>query len=109
MKYDYKCSECDFVFEVQHGMKESPGVLCGKCGKKCEKVFNTSFTSYTKGYGWFDKKGVRRDMDLHKLTHNDPYGYMRQPGEKSDLIEKLKKGGKRNPKRRYMTSGRKKT
>ena len=31
--YDYKCDECSSVYEVKHGMNESPELTCETCGK----------------------------------------------------------------------------
>ena len=38
-RYDYKCTSCGTVFEVQHGMTERPEVHCPSCGADAEKVF----------------------------------------------------------------------
>ncbi len=106
MKYDYSCSDCGFVFETAHGMKEKPKVPCPKCKSLKTKIaFLTIAPFYIKGNGYLDREGVRRDMNLHKLVNDDPYGYMRQRGEKEDLIQKLKRGGKRqkNPKNFIMS------
>ena len=32
-RYDYKCSKCEHVFEVQHSIHEEPKVKCEKCKK----------------------------------------------------------------------------
>jgi len=32
-RYDYKCSSCGNVFEVEHPMSESPEVVCPSCGE----------------------------------------------------------------------------
>lgn len=39
--YDYKCSKCNSVFEIEKGMKETPRDLkCPKCGSsKAKRVF----------------------------------------------------------------------
>ena len=31
-RYDYKCSSCGNVFEVEHPMSETPEVVCPSCG-----------------------------------------------------------------------------
>lgn len=100
MKYDYQCHKCRIYFIVEHGMNEKPKVECPQCKsvKKVERAFITAPIFYTKGYGWLDKEGRRRDMNLYKLIHDDPYAKMRQPGEKDDLAQRLRKGGKHNPK-----------
>lgn len=100
MRYDYRCSKCStdkewIIFEVEHGMSEEPEILCPKCKHKCEKAFlEQSNISWTRGYGWLDKRGRKRDMNLHKLENNDPYGHMRESGEAEDLAKRLRNGGR---------------
>lgn len=106
MRYDYICNDCSeddkwFVFETSHGMTKKPKVKCPKCEKtNTEKAFLSAPISYTRGNGWLDKSGRRRDMNLWKLTNDDPYKSMRQKGEADDLAQRLRNGGKRktNPK-----------
>ena len=31
-RYDYRCTACDTVFEIEHGMREHPEVSCPSCG-----------------------------------------------------------------------------
>ena len=31
-RYDYRCTSCDKVFEVEHPMGETPEVKCPECG-----------------------------------------------------------------------------
>ena len=33
-RYDYRCTACGEVFEVEHAMTERPEVSCPKCGAK---------------------------------------------------------------------------
>ncbi len=35
-RYDYRCTACGEVFEVEHAMTERPEVSCPKCGAKAE-------------------------------------------------------------------------
>ena len=100
--YNYLCEHHktadggDFVFEVNHGMREKPEVLCPQCNKPCERTWlGMTFQFYFPGNGMVrDKAGARRDMNLHHLTRNDPYAYMRQKGERRDLMHKLRRAGK---------------
>lgn len=57
-------------------------------------MWGVTFHSYTKGNGYMDKAGCHRDMNLYKLTKEDPYAHMRQPGEADDLAQKLRNAGK---------------
>lgn len=90
---------------VEHGMSEKPLIPCmGACGDTAVLIITNAATFYNRGYGYLDKSGCRRDMNLYKVAYDeDPYGYMRQPGELDDLKTRLRKGGKFNPKTRYFT------
>ena len=57
-RYDYKCPECDIVFEVEHPMSERPEVLCPTCGKKASQVFGNYSVEF-KGSGFYntDRRG----------------------------------------------------
>ena len=37
-RYDYRCTSCGNVFEVEHGMTEHPEITCPTCGASAEKV-----------------------------------------------------------------------
>lgn len=103
MRYDYKCA-CDHEFVVSHGMFEKPVIKCPKCNSsKTEKIFKDVPEFYVRGNGYLDKKGVKRDMNLHKLVNDDPYANMREPGEAYDLAQNIRKAGKFSPKRKYFT------
>ena len=95
MRYDYHCDHCNTTFEYQHGMKETPSVCCPKCGKAATRMMPKSVQGWIRGNGIVkDKRGARRDMNLHTLTKHDPYAKMREKGEKEVLIDKLRRGGK---------------
>ena len=52
-RYDYRCSACGTVFEVEHGMTEHPAVRCPSCGEPASKVFNASGISF-QGSGFYN-------------------------------------------------------
>lgn len=52
-RYDYKCSSCGNVFEVEHPMSETPEVICPVCGKPAAKVFNASSIKF-EGSGFYN-------------------------------------------------------
>jgi putative FmdB family regulatory protein len=106
MQYDYRCI-CGEIFITSHGMNEKPKVVCPKCGSiKTAKTFIQAPFWYTKGYGWVkDKAGVARARNLHTLVNNDPYKSMREKGEKEDLANRLRKGGRHNPKKKHFIAG----
>ena len=37
-RYDYRCTSCGNVFEVEHGMTERPEVTCPSCGGAAEDI-----------------------------------------------------------------------
>lgn len=56
--YDYRCTSCDHVFEVTHGMTERPEVTCPKCGEPATKVFSANGIKF-EGSGFYntDQRG----------------------------------------------------
>ena len=90
------------VWMVDHSMSDSPEIMCPVCSHKATRVINNVTTFYFRGDGYLDKVGARRDMNLFKLQKDDPYGYMREPGEKDDLMDKLRRGGRHDPKPQYF-------
>lgn len=116
-RYNYRCNDCSkgddpnqwIIWEVVKGMNEKPKVKCPKCNKTNTEVCFLGYDApsfHVRGYGYLDVKGRRRDMNLYKLVNDDPYGHMREPGEKDDLATSLRKGGKHNPKtKRFFVSG----
>ena len=116
MRYDYRCKNCGsedrwFVFETNHGMTERPKVKCPECDKDdTEQVYLDSPMIYTRGNGWLDVKGRRRDMHLWKLQNDDPYKGMREPGEAHDLATRMKAQGHFSKKPvRFTPTNKKKT
>ena len=55
MKYDYKCTKCDSVQEIEHKMSETPEVKCEHCGEHTEKTFLTAAPIHKHGHGWTRK------------------------------------------------------
>lgn len=57
-RYDYRCTSCGTVFEVEHGMSERPAIACPTCGNAAEKVFSASGIEF-KGSGFYntDQRG----------------------------------------------------
>jgi|TARA_B100001094_G_C17518371_1_gene478872 putative FmdB family regulatory protein len=52
-RYDYKCSKCEHVFEVQHSIHEEPKVKCEKCKKLSIRQISTRVYLYgTVGIDW---------------------------------------------------------
>ena len=65
-------------------------------------------SAFIRGHNWeeFKKKNksaMRRDMALHQLKTDDPYGYMRSGDDKDELADKLKSSATQKPKPLYFT------
>jgi putative FmdB family regulatory protein len=52
-RYDYRCSACGDVFEVEHPMGEKPAIVCPQCGAPAERVFDASGITFT-GTGFYN-------------------------------------------------------
>lgn len=97
--------ESRLVWAVSHGMSEKPDVKCPITGTPAIKTMLGIGPAefWIRGNGLAkDIAGARRDMNLHKLTTDDPYPTMREPGEADDLAHRLRRGGKYNPKTQYF-------
>ena len=57
-RYDYRCTSCGKVFEVSHGMREHPEVVCPDCGAAASREFSASGI-VLKGSGFYnpDQRG----------------------------------------------------
>jgi putative FmdB family regulatory protein len=57
-RYDYRCTSCGKVFEVTHGMRERPEVVCPDCGAAASRAFSASGI-VLKGSGFYntDQRG----------------------------------------------------
>lgn len=73
----------------QYIIRETP---CPRCGStNAGKLFGIE-AAYIKGYGYADKAGVKRDMDMHLMARGqDPYKAHRQPGEGDEVVRRLQK------------------
>ena len=57
-RYDYRCTSCGKVFEVSHGMREHPEVVCPDCGAAASRELSASGI-VLKGSGFYntDQRG----------------------------------------------------
>lgn len=57
-RYDYRCTACGKVFEVSHGMREHPEIVCPDCGAPASRSFSASGI-VLKGSGFYntDQRG----------------------------------------------------
>jgi putative FmdB family regulatory protein len=75
-RYDYKCSACGQVFEVEHPMSEKPEISCPSCGAHADRVFDASGISFT-GSGFYntdmrDNSLAKRGSDTMAKTSDCP-------------------------------------
>lgn len=89
-------SNSPLVWVENHGMFDNKEIVCPVCKGQTRKMMG-AVQSYIKGNCYLDVEGCRRDMNIYKLQKDDPYGHMRQPGEKDDLISRIKRGNKAKP------------
>jgi hypothetical protein len=94
------------LFNQIKAAKSFSGDCCLECGgRNLIKVFGIE-TSYIRGYGFLDKQGVKRDMDMHLMVKNqDPYAEHRKPGEKREVIRKLQKAKEHDKKPKNVHLG----
>ena len=50
--YEYKCSSCEKVLEVQQKISDSPLKVCSECGGELKKLVSAS-AFHLKGGGWY--------------------------------------------------------
>ncbi len=50
--YEYKCSECNKIFEYIQKFSDKPKEKCTNCGGKLSKIVSQSAIKF-KGSGWF--------------------------------------------------------
>jgi len=128
-EYNYVCLDCEkaatdekrseltieemcakVVFATSHTMEPTPEQLkeateCPRCnGHNTQKtpIGVHPGAVYVRGYGWMDRAGCHRDMDMCKLQTDDPYGEHRVPGEVEDIKTRLKKSGQHDPNPQYF-------
>ena len=85
---------------VSHTMAAKPEVKCPACGADAKRVIGRALF-YFPGNCFLNKADCKRQMALHKLKNDDPYGHMRPEGDKEFLIKKLERGNKAPAKNFY--------
>ena len=50
--YEYKCSDCNYQFELRQKFSDAPASECPQCGGTVEKQISSNAFSL-KGDGWF--------------------------------------------------------
>jgi putative FmdB family regulatory protein len=80
MVYDYKCRECENVFQVAHSIAvknaaEELGTKCPECDSKNIFRYLGNYGSATivfKGTGWAHKEIMLDKIGMPKTTQNSP-------------------------------------
>ena len=68
--YEYKCQECEKVFDVLQKLNSDPVETCINCGGKVEKLISASSFQF-KGNGWYvtDYGGAKNKESNSKKTN----------------------------------------
>ncbi|MEE8574260.1 MAG: zinc ribbon domain-containing protein [Thermodesulfobacteriota bacterium] len=69
--YEYRCSECEKVFEVIQKFSDDPISECKYCSGKVEKLISQS-AFVLKGEGWHDSGYAGKDNRPDKSEKSEP-------------------------------------
>ena len=95
--------ESTIVQLAHHSMDATPEIKCPGCNGETSRIIGkTQF--YFPGNCFLNKEDCRKQMMLHKLKNDDPYGHMRPEGDKEELIKKIKRGSK-DPSKNFYPGG----
>jgi len=92
--YTYECEKCENTHHEIHSMKKDPKIKCPKCGSACFRAIQPVH-GYVRGNCYLNKKECKSQASMALLNDHDPYAKHRQPGERDDLINKIKKGDRK--------------
>lgn len=92
-RYVYECEKCEHSHTEIHGMKDDPKIKCSKCQGACFRVVQP-VRALVRGNCYFNKKDCKTQSTIATLKENDPYAKHRVPGEKEDMITKIRNKGK---------------
>ncbi len=69
--YEYECSACSNVFEVQQKISDAPLTQCSQCGGIVKKLVSSS-AFHLKGGGWYNdgysSKGEKKERPSESST-----------------------------------------
>lgn len=72
-RYDYRCTICGDVFEVEHGMGDHPVITCPTCAGKADKLFNASGIKFS-GSGFYNTDMRGKTSSTSTGDSNGPCG-----------------------------------
>ena len=88
--YEYRCSECGFLFETFQRIDEEPLTVCERCGGRLRKVFHPAGIVF-KGSGFYAtdsrkkaKAGSNESADSKAEKSEKKETKEKKPAEKSD-------------------------
>lgn len=56
--YEYKCTDCEYFWEIKQKITDPKITICPKCNKEtAEKLISNNFGFILKGSGWFKTGG----------------------------------------------------
>ncbi|HRI48280.1 MAG TPA: zinc ribbon domain-containing protein [Ignavibacteriaceae bacterium] len=72
--YDYKCTLCDYTFEVFQNMTDTPIEICPKCEGKVKRLIGSGAGPIFKGSGFYqtDYKGNGKSKSENKSSNTAP-------------------------------------
>jgi len=71
--YDYKCLECEEIWEVQHGISEAPELSCPACrSSRTQKVISRGVRVVYKGRGFYTTDRGIKGVDSTKEPASKP-------------------------------------
>lgn len=75
-RYDYKCRECETVFEEEHSVNESPEVKCPSCSGTDTFKYMGNYDTMTvrfKGAGWAINDSALDKIGMPEHVKNSPH------------------------------------
>ena len=85
--YEYKCSKCEYQFELIQRFSDNPVEICPECNKKAVTKLVSAPSFRLKGGGWYDtdfKPGSKKNIVDSKDEKS------KQPKEKTKTTDKSK-------------------
>lgn len=92
-QYVYECEKCGNSHLEIHSMSEDPKIKCPECKSPCFRAIQPVH-GYVRGNCYMNKKDCKKQANLALLKDDDPYAKHRVPGERDDLIGKIKNSDK---------------
>jgi len=80
--YEYKCSQCHFIFEILQRFSDKPPMKCPRCGGTVSKVLSPPALQF-KGEGWYiTDYAHKKSPDKEEKTKEKPAPEKTEPKAK---------------------------